>query len=67
MLVLIHLWFLLQVISSTDCILMNGLTQEVTVRWQIITKMSSYCEKSIDVSEFDSLTRAVSVGQMVVI
>ena len=67
MLVSIHLWFLLQVIKDTDCILKNGLTREVTVRSQIITIMSSYCEKSIDVSQFDSLTRAVRVGQMVVI
>ena len=63
----IHLWFLLQVIRASDSIMNNGVIQEVTARWQIITRMSSYCDKSIDVSQFDSFTRAVRVGQMVVI
>lgn len=67
MLVSIHLWFLLQLITASDCIMRNGVTQEITTRYQIITVMSSYYEKSIDVSQFDSLTRAVRVGQIVVI
>ena len=58
---------LLQVMGDSDCIMKNGVYQEVTTKWQTITRMSSYCEKSIDVSQFDSLTRAVRVGQMVVI
>lgn len=66
MLVSIYVWSLLQVITGTDAIMKNGVTQNVTTRFDVITVMSCYCEKSFDVSQFD-LARAARAGEIVVI
>ncbi|XP_074625688.1 uncharacterized protein LOC141883918 isoform X2 [Acropora palmata] len=42
-----------EVMGDSDCIMKNGVYQEVTTKWQTITRMSSYCEKSIDELRFE--------------
>ena len=66
MLVSIYVWSLLQVITDTDAIMKNGVTQNVNTRSQVITIMSCYSEKSFDVSQLD-LARAARAGEIVVI
>lgn len=45
---------LLQEITGYDTLVKNGVTQNITTGAQFITAMTFYCEKSIDVSQFDS-------------
>ena len=68
MLVSIYVWSLLQVITGTDVIMRNGVTQNVATKLHAITEMSCYsgAERSFDVSQFD-LARAARAGEIVVI
>ena len=54
---------LLQVITGLDAMVKSGVTRNVTTRFQTITGMSCYCEKSIDVSQFDSSGWRVQYAQ----
>ena len=54
MLVSIHICSLSQAIKDFDTIMKKGVTQNVTTKFQAIIGMSCYCEKSFDVSQFDS-------------
>ena len=54
MLVSIHVWSLSQGITGTDAIMRNGVRQNIATRFHATTGMSCYCEKSFDVSQFDS-------------